>query len=892
MDQDDDIPVVRRATKGKIKSRSADVLVEKSEIHNKPTNEEILASKLNAKTPDTIKSDSLNSNSPRNAQISTMDNKLLLEKNFDLKVHAQNSSSLGSRDLKKRPKIKKSASTSTESQLSADKNSAIKSTKMVHSVNHPSNSMVDSKPIPSLKRPFEDGEAQSIKKKKSSVSKKADPILTDSRGGTRKGAERKSFSNDNPFQSGPDSAKKPTKRRSTKSKSKKQTKSNPDLNSSHSLSPVQNKVTSISESKSHILQEIQNKIEIHTGENIIDSQKSNTSYNVFDVISPPKITQSVSNINQYQNNPIPANANSLQSPSNLPMPSSILNEFPDLTRSKNPLLTSPGIQSSLETNFSSSRSELNEPINISANSLNRTPSNPPRTLMNPTYSQSYLRSAQREPLRANNWYLQTPRVKELIEYYERTGNSEALELLYAQSSLLVDRQSEQRLLNSRRSTITPDPRIQNNDISYRSNSMLRNRRHNLSEDLDVRDYESPSNTKNASRNNQDNLLDFDPQSSNSNTSTNRIPFIPEVSHVFRDKGSETLKTNTLSKIGVLKHIKRFYQSRIIVSIASGLLFVLVMFVYCNYLKFKIGFINTRFGAPILEPDNYEFGDNSNRYQFRDRYKLSEMMERGLKFSDIVYKIDTLLIDHVLGRNERGLLCPKHATCTTYIPIPYKNVVQNYNLAGKQQIFLSIDKRSGYEAGQTIMKCDSGYVLVNSGISSRIFPVLPFCKADLDTIIKVGRLVNAISQHLATYRGTVECSEPILDQIERMVAIRRENNKISPDKRHKHNYETVSVDGTGGTSEGDVQTTLEELKLATDAQKYGINNESIYLKMAGKVSSKEFEHLYSLAIKNIADGNGNVIAVRVEYDQVPDTQDKKELKAARNVSGAIHAVDSV
>ncbi|OMJ18069.1 hypothetical protein AYI70_g5580, partial [Smittium culicis] len=694
------------------------------------------------------------------------------------------------------------------------------------------------------------------------------------------------FSKENPFQSGPDSAKVPSRVKSKplKAKKSKAFKISTIPASNENFTDIKTEPKPDNNTDLNSIIDLQLKNDLIPENNILGIQKDDISFNVFDSISPQKVLSHnldslpiptpVPNSNFSSQNSQPTHINAINNPSTPAYPSH-----------KTPLNL---ISSNARNNFSVPRPEnISHTPSIptifsekSLRSINKTPSNPSRNSINPSYSKTYLRSVPRELLKVNNKYLETPRVKELIEYYERTGNAEALELLYSQSQIIDSREKASSFSANRPNTLssqTSSLNTENYNSIPKSNNLLRNRNSASTYDpfnLNFDNISTPSNPNNS-------IL------TSKKTETSRDDELSKYSLAIDDKGISTDPP------------KYLFDPEMQTIDETTLLF----YSYCNYVRFKIGFINTRYGEPIIKPDNYELNSGFYKYDSNNRLKISNKSPNELEFSDIIYKIDTFVIDYILGKSQSGLLCPKHATCSVYIPVPYKSAIKIHNLAGKQQIFiskikygyLSHDEDEGEE--QKILECDPGYILSNSKFSSKLFPILPTCKPDLDTILKTSMLQNSIVQYLSVHRGNIECSESIMNQIERMIILKNMQEKIQiPDEEKdkairesdtgklKNNFDGRLNENhkgrkyysyNGNQESGDF---LSENNLASDVRIYGLENKIVYDSMFKlvKVPRDEFNHLYSLAINKLASNYGKSVAVvRVEYDKDFDLKKKKK-----------------
>ncbi|OMJ22058.1 hypothetical protein AYI69_g5553 [Smittium culicis] len=736
------------------------------------------------------------------------------------------------------------------------------------------------------------------------------------------------FSNENPFQSGPDSAKVPSRIKSKPLKAKKSKASKITTIPASKDNFTDIKTDPKPDQNKHLNSIIDHQLknDLIPENNILGIQQDDISFNVFDSISPPKVLNQ--NLDLL---PTPTPNSNFSSQNSYPNPINAINNpsTPAYPSQKTP---SNLISSNGKNNFSVPRSEnISQTPSIptkfsekSLRSINKTPSNPSRNSINPSYSKTYLRSVPRELLKVNNKFLETPRVKELIEYYERTGNAEALELLYSQSQIMDGREKASSFSANRPSTLSSQIssfNAENYNSIPKSNNLLRNRNSASTHDPFKTNFDNiptPSNPNvsiltsqktETSRDDELSKYSLDVDNKKINNDPPKYLFDPEILTSEENKPAKksTYFSSNFPNINSqslfeknLQYLKKFKLSiPFLLTISATLLF----YTYCNFVRFKIGFINTRNGEPIIKPDNYELNSGFYKYDSNNRLKISNKSPNELEFSDIIYKIDTFVIDYILGKSQSGLLCPKHATCSVYIPVPHKSAIKIHNLAGKQQIFiskikygyLSHDEDEGEE--QKVLECDPGYILSSSKFSSRLFPILPTCKPDLDTILKTSMLQNSIVQYLSVHRGNIECSESIMNQIERMIILKNMQEKIQiPDEEKDksiHESDTgrssSNIEGglngnqkgrkyysyNGNQESGDL---LSENNLASDVRIYGLENKIVYESMFKlvKIPRNEFNHLYSLAINRLASNYGKSVAVvRVEYDKDIDLKKNKK-----------------
>ncbi|PVZ96649.1 hypothetical protein BB558_007433 [Smittium angustum] len=830
------------------------------------------------------------------------------------------------------------------------------------------------------------------------------------------------FSEDNPFQSGPDSVKKPIKKK--KKKSKSSTKNIPSQQPSLKNSPEMKDISNIQR-----FEKIQIKPE-KVPSNILSETKSpDKSKNSKDRITPHEHEPHIKTKQITDNQQLHSFHKSIRK-EDIPDPKALLDntnpfDSKDLSKDlklkrkleetseipkKNRRLDKIKQQSSTTQNSDTqthqdlpspsvskrkaSSLEKRHSLNVFETAFKTPPKHRKSTII-PNYSQSFLNSQMRIDRLYNS-----PTVSELIEYYETTGNTEALKRLYEQRDIINRRKAaasariqsrfithpttEKKSSSARRNTTfdhlefiddaVENQEFQNNDTidGYDSKTDLNDNNQyklDLSKNRDLNysngfnDKKYPSKTRSDMIDNeiegmlsngtdrkslllQNKYENHNPENMERNTSkiekrlfrktkgrqntfetkqndysTGKQDKSKFKGNQFGSDGSRIKETDNISDSVYTKAYKETekiqkYLENIFVSKKSSIykiLFLLfgiylVFLVMCQQLRFKNGFVQTRHGKSIQATSFSQLPEVSDDF--------TEKVKKYLNFSF-----------EKLVSEPKGLLCPKHATCNMYMPVPYKCFLGNSNLSNKQKVCISPEKYSlfgnwrnkennlnhkesgnyGYtydetynfqkqSDGDVVMECDSGYIIANNRFSTRLYPLQPTCVADLDMIIKVHKIVNQATKVLQVHRGNVECSESIFTQVKRVL----DEKQSKKTEKQKSNRQEKSTDRNLEkfddktnrkilVSMNDIDFELNS-QIAAKIKKFGLSNDKLKKLVFKnlKMHESEFDRLFDLAIYKIAEEYYNDVSIsRLEY---VDVTKKGSVQTKLDDDGSSHTFD--
>ncbi|PVU93173.1 hypothetical protein BB561_003417 [Smittium simulii] len=419
-------------------------------------------------------------------------------------------------------------------------------------------------------------------------------------------------------------------------------------------------------------------------------------------------------------------------------------------------------------------------------------------------------------------------VSELIEYYESTGNAEALRRLYLEHEIIQANSPSSNIRkynpaysSAKRNTIH-DYKPDYNPYFVENNANM-----NLYSKFQKVKSQSP---KLFDKNTRESDLDTKMYYNNSNDFKNCTDM--------QDHPLDS--THTFTETSYLSFLQNIYKSKYFKAFFILLMISMVTKIWSQNLLFRKGFIQKRKDQNIehIKPMIY-YDKNDN------------IIEKGINYLN--YQFDKNFI------KQKGLKCIDNATCKVGATLPYKCFQKLSRYSNSQQICIS----NFNDNEQVIIQCDPGYVIVNNKYSSVLYPLLPTCVADMETIIKVHSMIETIIKILKCHRGKVECSQSLYMQIDRI--IKTENIKSSNTYTDFNKENLQSEKGLKKYVESEKE--INDLKQAEIAKTQGVNYNEIkkMLKLKYNMTNEKFEHFFELALnKLVKDYTQQLTILRLEY----------------------------
>ncbi|KAJ2082566.1 inner nuclear membrane protein enriched at telomere/subtelomere region [Coemansia sp. RSA 988] len=115
-------------------------------------------------------------------------------------------------------------------------------------------------------------------------------------------------------------------------------------------------------------------------------------------------------------------------------------------------------------------------------------------------------------------------------------------------------------------------------------------------------------------------------------------------------------------------------------------------------------------------------------------------------------------------------CPAHADCVPYAPIPpaYATPAAVADPAVRDQWLVPVVDRAApagtrNEQRVAVVQCDTGHVLQFPPLASWLLPRVPACVRDVSTELRVAQLVDAMSDECGAVRGRAQCEQTLMQQ---------------------------------------------------------------------------------------------------------------------------------
>ncbi|KAJ2716459.1 hypothetical protein H4R19_000643 [Coemansia spiralis] len=123
----------------------------------------------------------------------------------------------------------------------------------------------------------------------------------------------------------------------------------------------------------------------------------------------------------------------------------------------------------------------------------------------------------------------------------------------------------------------------------------------------------------------------------------------------------------------------------------------------------------------------------------------------------------------------ALECPEHADCVPFTPLPAASAAAGPGEAvARDQWVVPVvdpDAAAGTPREQlvAVVQCDAGYVLQFPWLASRVFPLPPQCVRDESTELRVRQLVDAMAAECSAKRGRAQCEMTLLEQVRELLS---------------------------------------------------------------------------------------------------------------------------
>ncbi|KAJ2799292.1 inner nuclear membrane protein enriched at telomere/subtelomere region [Coemansia guatemalensis] len=115
-------------------------------------------------------------------------------------------------------------------------------------------------------------------------------------------------------------------------------------------------------------------------------------------------------------------------------------------------------------------------------------------------------------------------------------------------------------------------------------------------------------------------------------------------------------------------------------------------------------------------------------------------------------------------------CPAHADCVPYAPIPpaYATPAAVADAAARDKWLVPVVDRAApagtrNEQHVAVVQCDAGHVLQFPPLASWLLPRVPACVRDVSTELRVAQLVSAMADECGAARGRAQCEQTLLQQ---------------------------------------------------------------------------------------------------------------------------------
>ncbi|KAJ1951525.1 hypothetical protein FBU59_000097 [Linderina macrospora] len=191
-----------------------------------------------------------------------------------------------------------------------------------------------------------------------------------------------------------------------------------------------------------------------------------------------------------------------------------------------------------------------------------------------------------------------------------------------------------------------------------------------------------------------------------------------------------------------------------------------------------------------------------------------------------------------------LACPEHASCEPYVAIPASHASQQMLSARDQWV---VPAANGESEARSVMQCDPGYVMQFPPYSSRVMPLLPECVRDLSTENRVKRLADAIVRECARFRGEKQCEMPVYDQVRELLARHRKTQAKEEQNEEKEDEED-GEDIEADMAEGSIAYEFEFI------ERFGIKaselRELMRSRKSPRLSDEEFEAAFDMALDEL------------------------------------------
>ncbi|KAJ2449924.1 inner nuclear membrane protein enriched at telomere/subtelomere region [Coemansia sp. RSA 2336] len=118
-----------------------------------------------------------------------------------------------------------------------------------------------------------------------------------------------------------------------------------------------------------------------------------------------------------------------------------------------------------------------------------------------------------------------------------------------------------------------------------------------------------------------------------------------------------------------------------------------------------------------------------------------------------------------------LECPEHADCVPYTPIPAAYADQSVVVESpaRDQWIVPVAMAEGGTQQVAVVQCDAGHVLQFPMLTTRVFPMVPQCVRDVSTEHRVQQVVAAMKRECSGRRGRAQCEMTLLEQARELLA---------------------------------------------------------------------------------------------------------------------------
>ncbi|KAJ2851193.1 inner nuclear membrane protein enriched at telomere/subtelomere region [Coemansia brasiliensis] len=118
-----------------------------------------------------------------------------------------------------------------------------------------------------------------------------------------------------------------------------------------------------------------------------------------------------------------------------------------------------------------------------------------------------------------------------------------------------------------------------------------------------------------------------------------------------------------------------------------------------------------------------------------------------------------------------LECPEHADCVPYTPIPAAYADQGVVVESpaRDQWIVPVAMAEGGTQQVAVVQCDAGHVLQFPMLTTRILPMVPRCVRDVSTEHRVQQVVAAMKRECSGRRGRAQCEMTLLEQARELLS---------------------------------------------------------------------------------------------------------------------------